>query len=98
MPLRAKVLPVEIPETTHAHRIRLRQPPPRGGQGADSRRGGDSHERGLLGHSDADVLLHAICDALLGAVGEADIGRQFPDTDPPTGVSRACFCWRKCAA
>jgi 2-C-methyl-D-erythritol 2,4-cyclodiphosphate synthase len=37
---------------------------------------------GLLGHSDADVLLHAICDAILGAVGEGDIGRHFPDTDP----------------
>ena len=37
---------------------------------------------GLLGHSDADVLLHAICDAILGALGEGDIGRHFPDTDP----------------
>jgi 2-C-methyl-D-erythritol 2,4-cyclodiphosphate synthase len=37
---------------------------------------------GLLGHSDADVLLHAICDALLGAMAEGDIGRHFPDTDP----------------
>jgi 2-C-methyl-D-erythritol 2,4-cyclodiphosphate synthase len=37
---------------------------------------------GLLGHSDADVLLHAICDALLGAIAEGDIGRHFPDTDP----------------
>lgn len=37
---------------------------------------------GLLGHSDADVLLHAICDALLGAVAEGDIGQHFPDTDP----------------
>ena len=39
-------------------------------------------ERGLLGHSDADVLLHAIADAILGAIGEGDIGKHFPDTDP----------------
>lgn len=38
--------------------------------------------KGLLGHSDADVLTHAICDALLGAMGLGDIGRHFPDTDP----------------
>jgi 2-C-methyl-D-erythritol 2,4-cyclodiphosphate synthase len=39
------------------------------------------HERGLVGHSDADVLLHAITDALLGAIGEPDIGQLFPDHD-----------------
>ena len=40
------------------------------------------YELGLKGHSDADVLLHAICDAMLGAIGEKDIGSHFPDTDP----------------
>jgi len=40
------------------------------------------YDLGLLGHSDADVLLHAICDAVLGALGAGDIGKHFPDTDP----------------
>ena len=40
------------------------------------------YEKGLLGHSDADVLLHAICDALLGAIALGDIGKHFPDSDP----------------
>ena len=40
-----------------------------------------SHHKGLLGHSDADVLLHAICDAIIGALGLGDIGKHFPDTD-----------------
>ena len=40
------------------------------------------HEKGLMGHSDADVLLHAICDALLGALSLGDIGIHFPDSDP----------------
>lgn len=46
------------------------------------------HEKGLLGHSDADVLIHAIMDALLGATALGDIGQHFPDTDPKyKGVS-----------
>lgn len=46
------------------------------------------YEQGLSGHSDADVLIHAICDAILGALGLGDIGRHFPDTDPAyNGIS-----------
>ncbi len=41
-----------------------------------------AHDRGLLGHSDADVLVHAIMDAIVGALREGDIGKLFPDTDP----------------
>ena len=41
-----------------------------------------AHDKGLLGHSDADVLLHAVCDALLGAAALGDIGAHFPDSDP----------------
>jgi 2-C-methyl-D-erythritol 2,4-cyclodiphosphate synthase len=40
------------------------------------------YSKGLLGHSDADVLIHALCDAVLGAIAEGDLGRHFPDTDP----------------
>src|SRR5699024_4462589 len=46
------------------------------------------YEKGLLGHSDADVLLHAVMDALLGAAALGDIGKHFPDTDPAySGIS-----------
>jgi 2-C-methyl-D-erythritol 2,4-cyclodiphosphate synthase len=40
------------------------------------------HHKGLLGHSDSDVLIHAVCDALLGAMGEGDLGRHYPSSDP----------------
>ena len=60
-------------------------------------------EKGLLGHSDADVLLHAIMDALLGAAALGDIGKHFPDTDPKiqrhfqyqTFWSMSEHCWKK---
>ena len=55
------------------------------------------YEKGLLGHSDADVLLHAICDALLGACGLGDIGVHFPDADPQyLGVSSLSLLSRTC--
>lgn len=50
------------------------------------------HDKGLVGHSDADALLHALCDALLGAAGLGDIGQHFPDTDPQwKGAASAIF-------
>lgn len=50
------------------------------------------YEKGLLGHSDADVLLHAIMDALLGAAALGDIGKHFPDTDEQyKGISSICL-------
>ncbi len=56
------------------------------------------HDQGLLGHSDADVLVHAICDALLGAAGAGDIGRHFPDTDPAYKDIASVLLLRRVAA
>jgi 2-C-methyl-D-erythritol 2,4-cyclodiphosphate synthase len=56
------------------------------------------YEKGLLGHSDADVLVHAICDALLGACGLDDIGIHFPDSDPAyKGISSLELLRKTCA-
>ncbi len=55
------------------------------------------HRAGLLGHSDADVLLHAITDALFGAAGLGDIGRHFPDTDPQFKGADSRRLLRECA-
>ena len=56
------------------------------------------YERGLLGHSDADVLLHAVTDALFGAAGLGDIGRHFPDTDERFAGADSRVLLRECAA
>ncbi len=54
------------------------------------------HSKGLLGHSDADVLLHAVCDALLGAAALGDIGKHFPDKDPQYKDIDSKILLRKC--
>ena len=56
------------------------------------------YDRGLLGHSDADVLLHAVTDALFGAAGLGDIGRHFPDTDTRFAGANSRVLLRECAA
>ena len=55
------------------------------------------HETGLLGHSDADVLLHAVMDAIFGAMGEGDIGKHFPDTDGSYKDISSMLLAEKCA-
>ena len=56
------------------------------------------HEKGTVGHSDADVLLHAICDALLGAAALGDIGTHFPDTDPAYWIADSAELTREVLA
>lgn len=56
------------------------------------------YDKGLAGHSDADVLLHALCDALLGAAALGDIGRHFPDTDPAYRAADSRWLLREVAA
>lgn len=56
------------------------------------------HSKGALGHSDADVLLHAICDAMLGALSLGDIGKHFPDTDPTYKGIDSKVLLRRCYA
>ena len=53
-------------------------------------------EKGLLGHSDADCLIHAICDAVLGAAGLGDLGRHFPDSDPAYEGIESTLLLRRC--
>lgn len=55
------------------------------------------HVLGLLGHSDADVVLHAVCDAVFGALGEGDIGRHFPDTDQKYKGISSMLLAKECA-
>ena len=77
------------------------------GQGYDVHRFGDGdhivlggvripHNRGLVAHSDGDVLVHALCDALLGAIALGDIGRHFPDTDPANANIDSRALLRRC--
>ena len=54
------------------------------------------YEKGLLGHSDADVLTHAVMDALLGAAALGDIGKHFPDSDPAYKGADSLAMWRRC--
>ena len=68
----------------HGYDLHRLEPPPPEGEGRPFVLGGLAfdHDRGPVGHSDGDALLHAVTDALLGALGLEDIGQLFPDTDP----------------
>jgi 2-C-methyl-D-erythritol 2,4-cyclodiphosphate synthase len=68
----------------HGYDLHRLEPLPPGGAGRPFILGGVriDHDRGPVGHSDGDALLHAVTDAILGALGEDDIGQLFPDTDP----------------
>ncbi len=68
----------------HGYDLHRLEPLAPAGEGRPLRLGGVelAHDRGPVGHSDADALLHAITDAILGGLGEPDIGQLFPDTDP----------------
>jgi 2-C-methyl-D-erythritol 2,4-cyclodiphosphate synthase len=57
-----------------------------------------AHDRGVVAHSDGDVLLHSLCDALFGAMGLDDIGRHFPDTDPQWQGADSRLFLRHCAS
>lgn len=69
------LMPVRIGQGIDAHRFVAGRPLVLGGIRIE-------HDQGLVAHSDGDVLIHALCDALLGAVALGDIGRHFPDQDP----------------
>jgi 2-C-methyl-D-erythritol 2,4-cyclodiphosphate synthase len=75
----------------HGYDLHRLEPPPPAGAGRPFVLGGIEipHDRGPVGHSDGDALLHAITDALLGALGEPDIGELFPDSDPAWDGTRS---------
>lgn len=76
--------PPASPRIGHGYDLHRLEPMPPEGAGRPFVLGGLSfdHDRGPVGHSDGDALLHAVTDAILGALGEEDIGQLFPDTDP----------------
>ncbi|MEE2971576.1 MAG: 2-C-methyl-D-erythritol 2,4-cyclodiphosphate synthase [Planctomycetota bacterium] len=76
--------PVSIPRIGHGYDLHRLEALPPEGRGRPFVLGGLAfdHDRGPVGHSDGDALLHAVADAILGALGEPDIGQLFPDTDP----------------